>query len=78
MNGVCDYDSTQLERRSDDNESTALHRLKSYKNQIQPLVEHYDKIGILHGVAADAPAAAIAAKVQQILWAEIESNNLCR
>jgi adenylate kinase len=45
--GVCDQDGSQLIQRDDDKPETVKHRLEVYHDQTQPLVEHYDKKGIL-------------------------------
>jgi adenylate kinase family enzyme len=43
---VCDC-GCQLEQRSDDTEAVVRDRLTVYKNETQPLIGFYQKIGIL-------------------------------
>jgi adenylate kinase len=49
----CSKDGTELQQRPDDNEEVIAKRLEVYKNQTQPLVEHYSKLGLLRVVAAE-------------------------
>jgi len=45
--GVCDQDGSELVQREDDKPETVQHRLDVYREQTEPLVERYDKQGIL-------------------------------
>jgi adenylate kinase len=45
--GVCDQDGSKLIQRDDDKPETVKHRLDVYHEQTQPLVEHYEKAGVL-------------------------------
>ena len=45
--GVCDQDGSRLEQRDDDKPETVKHRLGVYHDQTQPLVEYYEKEGLL-------------------------------
>jgi adenylate kinase len=45
--GVCDQDGSKLIQRDDDKPDTVKHRLDVYHEQTQPLVEHYEKAGVL-------------------------------
>ena len=45
--GVCDQDGSKLIQRDDDKPETVKHRLDVYRDQTQPLVEHYEDQGIL-------------------------------
>lgn len=49
----CSKDGTELQQRPDDNEEVIAKRLEVYKNQTQPLVEHYSKLGLLRVVAGE-------------------------
>jgi adenylate kinase len=44
---VCDQDGSRLVQREDDKPETVQHRLDVYREQTEPLVERYDKQGIL-------------------------------
>jgi adenylate kinase len=45
--GVCDQDGSRLVQRDDDKPETVKHRLDVYREQTEPLVERYEKNGLL-------------------------------
>ena len=45
--GFCDQDGSPLIQRHDDEEATVKHRLEVYHEQTKPLVEYYEKHGLL-------------------------------
>jgi len=45
--GFCDQDGSPLVQRDDDREETVRHRLKVFHDQTKPLIEHYEKRGLL-------------------------------
>jgi adenylate kinase len=45
--GVCDQDGARLMQRKDDAEETIRHRLKVYHEQTAPLVDYYERVGLL-------------------------------
>jgi adenylate kinase len=45
--GVCDQDGSRLIQRDDDKEETIRRRLQVYHSQTEPLIEHYDRSGLL-------------------------------
>ena len=47
IEGVCDKCGGELYQRDDDKEETILRRLDVYRNQTEPLIDHYRKKGIL-------------------------------
>ncbi len=47
---VCDDCDGELYERSDDNMSTAYHRLEVYFQQTMPLIDHYRELGLLHEI----------------------------
>ncbi len=48
--GICDSCAKELVLREDDKPETVKKRLDVYHDQTQPLIEYYDKIGILKTV----------------------------
>jgi adenylate kinase len=52
---VCDQDGSRLIQRDDDKPETVKRRLSVYHDQTKPLVEHYDKIGILRSFDGTRP-----------------------
>jgi adenylate kinase len=45
--GVCDQDGSRLIQRDDDQEETIRRRLEVYHSQTEPLIDHYDRAGLL-------------------------------
>jgi adenylate kinase len=44
---VCDQDGSRLIQRDDDKEETIRRRLEVYHSQTEPLIEYYDRLGLL-------------------------------
>lgn len=68
VEGVCDKcGGTQFKRRADDNADTARQRLKAYHAETAPLIDHYDRLGVLKRTDAmkdiDAVSADMAAMI---------------
>ncbi|WP_304453338.1 adenylate kinase [Nocardiopsis sp. YSL2] len=57
--GVCDDDGARLYQREDDREETIRHRLKVYREQTAPLVEFYEREGLLATIAATGPVEQV-------------------
>ena len=45
--GVCDQDGSRLIQRDDDSEETIRRRLEVYHAQTEPLIDYYDRAGLL-------------------------------
>ena len=45
--GICDQDGSRLIQRDDDREETIRRRLEVYHSQTEPLVDYYDRAGLL-------------------------------
>ena len=58
--GVCDKCGGELYTRDDDNEEAIKSRLKVYADQTLPLVDYYEKKGILKRINANRSVADIA------------------
>jgi len=52
VEGRCDYDSTELQRRPDDDESVVRNRLEVYKKQTRPIEDFYRTESILREIEA--------------------------
>lgn len=50
VSGVCDKCGGELYQRSDDNEEKAIVRLNTYNEETKPLIEYYEKTGLLRNV----------------------------
>lgn len=50
VEGICDKCSSALKQRDDDTVETVRNRLKTYKEETEPLIEYYQKNSLLVGV----------------------------
>ncbi len=57
--GRCDVEGAELVQRSDDREEAVRTRLRVYREQTHPLVEHYRALGLLRSVDADGPPESV-------------------
>ena len=53
--GVCDKCGGELIQRADDNEETAKNRIDVYNRETAPLVDYYEKAGVLARIDGAAP-----------------------
>jgi len=51
--GVCDKDGSELYQRDDDNPETVRNRISVYLGQTAPLIEYYQKAGVLREIDGD-------------------------
>jgi adenylate kinase len=51
--GICDNCGEKLTQRKDDEPATILHRLEMYEKETKPLIEYYQKKGLLQEVPGD-------------------------
>lgn len=47
VEGVCDVCGGELYQRDDDTEATVRNRLEVYRNQTEPLIDYYDRAGVV-------------------------------
>jgi adenylate kinase len=47
VEGVCDKCGGELYQRDDDSEATVRNRLEVYRNQTEPLIGYYDRVGVV-------------------------------
>lgn len=56
VDGVCDAcGSTEFSRRADDNAETVRERLIAYHAQTKPIIDHYEKLGLVRRVDGMEP-----------------------
>jgi adenylate kinase len=67
--GVCDRCGGSLMQRSDDREDVVRTRLEAYRRQTAPLVEHYQRLGLLRTVDAAADADIVEQSVASLIEA---------
>ena len=65
--GVCDKCGGKLIQRDDDKPETVLKRLSVYHEQTQPLIEYYEKAGILRNVDGTRPMEEVFRAISDIL-----------
>jgi adenylate kinase len=65
--GVCDKCGSELYQRDDDKEATIRERLAVYNSQTAPLINYYEKKGLLRRVKGVGPIEEIFAAVKKAL-----------
>ena len=59
--GVCDVDGSELYQRDDDKAETVINRIQVYFQQTRPLIEYYQKAGLLLEVDGKQPIEQVTA-----------------
>ena len=65
--GICDRCGEKLVIRDDDKPETVQKRLKVYHEQTQPLIEYYEKQGVLRTVDGTQPLERVFADITALL-----------
>lgn len=65
--GVCDKCGGELYQRDDDTEETARRRLTVYTEQTQPLIEYYDRKGVLIHIDGNQPIDDVTAALKRAI-----------
>ena len=65
--GVCDIDGSELIVRDDDKPEVIGHRLETYHEKTEPLIEFYDQRGILRRIDGGAAPDAVAEELRRAL-----------
>ncbi|GAB6064402.1 adenylate kinase [Deferrisoma palaeochoriense] len=65
--GVCDKCGGELYQRDDDREETIRSRLKVYHEQTAPLVEYYEKAGLLRRIPGQGSVDEIYQRILEVL-----------
>lgn len=65
--GVCDRCGGELYQRADDNPETVRARLATFHTQTAPLIEYYQKAGLLHPVNGEISAEQTLNEISAIL-----------
>jgi len=61
--GVCDHDATELVQRSDDSLEVVAHRLETYHQQTEPLVDYYKNSGTVYDFNAGGDVDEVKASI---------------
>jgi adenylate kinase len=65
--GVCDQDGARLEQRKDDAEETIRNRLVVYHEQTEPLIDYYERVGLLRRFDGSRNADEVHAHIRAAL-----------
>ena len=65
--GVCDIDGGELYQRPDDQEETVQNRIQVYFQQTKPLIEYYQKAGVLIEVDGQQAIEKVSANLLELL-----------
>jgi adenylate kinase len=57
----------EIEGRSDDNETAIRNRMRVYREQTQPLIDHYRRLGVLAEVLGDGSIDEVAGRIEGAL-----------
>jgi adenylate kinase len=68
--GICDIDGKPLTQREDDKPETVHKRLEVYHRETEPLVERYEKQGLLHRVDGKRSPDQVHDALRSVLEAE--------
>ena len=68
--GVCDFDQSPLYQRDDDKADTVKHRIEVYQQQTAPLIEYYQKRGVLTEVNGSASIDEVASLMNTLIVKE--------
>lgn len=72
VEGRCDHDGAQLQRRPDDEESVVRNRLEVYKKQTRPIEDFYRKESILAEVNAQQTPDGVFQAVLDVVSSKVE------
>ncbi len=65
--GVCDEDGSTLIQRDDDKPDVIKNRLRVYHDQTEPLVEYYDKQGLMRRIDGTRPATEVHDHIRAVI-----------
>ena len=65
--GVCDVDGSELTVRDDDKPEVIRHRLETYHEKTEPLIEFYDHQSVLRRIDGSAAPDAVADELRRML-----------
>ncbi len=67
VSDICDVCQGKLSRREDDNVQVVNNRIKVYWSNISPVIDYYQKNGILHIIDGNQEAPGVFADISQII-----------
>jgi adenylate kinase len=73
VEGLCDNDGTELVQRPDDSPEVVANRLKTYHQQIEPLVDYYRNSSTVYDIDADRDVGEVKACIFENLDALVKA-----
>jgi adenylate kinase len=67
VEGVCDVCGGELVQRADDNRETVENRIDVYEQQTMPLIDYYDKAGVLVHIDGSLGLENVFTKIREVL-----------
>lgn len=67
VEGVCDKCGGELYQRDDDSEETVRNRLAVYRRQTEPLIEYYERLGVVVRIDGAQDADKVFADIKEAL-----------
>lgn len=65
--GICDLCGAAIERRSDDNEDAVRMRFRVYAERTMPVIDYYDRLGVLVRIDGSGAAAGVYEKLKGLI-----------
>jgi adenylate kinase len=65
--GVCDIDGSELIVRDDDKPEVIRKRLATYHEKTEPLVDHYERAGVLRRIGGESAPDAVGEEISRTL-----------
>jgi adenylate kinase len=65
--GVCDQDGSRLVQRDDDKPEVIKNRLRVYHEKTKPLVNYYDKLGLMRRIDGTREAADVHGHIRAVI-----------
>jgi adenylate kinase len=65
--GVCDIDGSELVVRDDDKPEVIRHRLEQYHEKTEPLIDFYDRLGLLRRLDGSAAPDDVCGEIRRVL-----------
>jgi adenylate kinase len=65
--GVCDQDGSRLVQRDDDRDEVVRKRLEVYHQQTEPLIEYYDKQGVMRRIDGTRSPAEVHDHIRAVI-----------
>ncbi|HLH66512.1 MAG TPA: adenylate kinase [Solirubrobacteraceae bacterium] len=64
---VCDQDGSRLIQRDDDRPDVIANRLRVYHEKTRPLVDYYDRLGLMRRIDGTRPPAAVHDHIRAVI-----------